>query len=278
MTVRYWTGASSGAYSTSGNWSPGAVPQANDDVVIQGAVSITSGLDQSAVAIDTFTVLESYTGAIGTVNEYLEIDVDDSFLYYSTGGPSYIDIAGNAISPQIFNTKAFAGGDYGLYLKGGTGGTAVTSLTVHKGAVHVNEHGGGTNTSSFTTINVGFVNNQSSDSKVLIAPGTTVTNLNISGGEVELQVAAGTINMLAGVLTTTGSGAITTLNLRGGAAYPKSNGVITSLNASDGTIDFTRDSAAKVVTNFNADGATITFDKNILTITNLNADGIRTIS
>ena len=278
MTVRYWTGDSSGAYNAGGNWVLGSVPAANDDVVIQGAVSITSGLNQSGIAIDTFTVLESYTGAIGTVNEYLQLDVDDAFLYSSTGGPSYIDIAGNAIAPQIFNTKAFAGGDYGLYLKGGTGGTAVTSLTVHKGAVHVNEHGGGTNTSRFTTINVGFVNNQSSDSKVLITPGTTVTNLNISGGEVELQVAAVTINMLAGVLTTTGSGAITTLNLRGGTAYPKSNGTIATLNASDGTIDFTRDSGTKIVTTLNADGSTITFDKNILTITNLNADGIRTIS
>lgn len=81
MAIKYWFGLVPGSeydYSVATNWVPVNVPVANDDVVIGLTnASILYGLDQSAVALDTFTVRSSYTGQLGTATSPLKIDVDE---------------------------------------------------------------------------------------------------------------------------------------------------------------------------------------------------------
>jgi hypothetical protein len=78
MATKLWVGTDSGNegdYSTAANWSPSGVPVATDDVILaNSSQDITAGLDQSAVALTSFTVDLSYTGLIGSSDsDFLEI-------------------------------------------------------------------------------------------------------------------------------------------------------------------------------------------------------------
>ena len=78
MAVKIWTGATDGDWSVAGNWSPSGVPASTDDVIISAAytVSITAGLNQSAVTLNSLTVEEGYSGAIGSKSADLQIATD----------------------------------------------------------------------------------------------------------------------------------------------------------------------------------------------------------
>lgn len=262
MATNVWLGTTSGDYSVTTNWSLGAVPTTGDDVIIQGSVSITAGLNQSAVAIDEFTVDPSYSGLIGTIDAYLRID-PDSFQFAGTG-KAFIDVGAAAISPTIRNTATPSTGQMGLYLKG----SALATLTVNKGTVGVAVLAG--ETSSVTTTNCLFTTNQNSDSSVTLGTGVTATTVNQSGGTTDIRCAATTINVSGGTMTTSGSGAVTTMNVTGGTVYSNSTGTITTLNANGGTVDFTRSLTARTVTttNFAGGDTTLKADDAILTQTN----------
>jgi hypothetical protein len=74
MAVKTWASTANTDYSQAANWSPSGVPIAADDVVIPpGTASIQAGLNQSAVALASFTILSGYTGLIGQVDAPLQI-------------------------------------------------------------------------------------------------------------------------------------------------------------------------------------------------------------
>ena len=262
MALHIWTGASAdGNYSTAGNWS-GGVPVAAGDVLIQGSVSITAGLNQSAVAIDKFEVAPGYSGTIGSVTAPLQID-PDGFDFTSTG-LAYIDIGSAAISPVVRGTATAAtAGTAGLYLKG----SAIATLSVLKGTVAValltDE------TATITTANCLFTTTQATDAGLILGPGVTLTTLNQTGGSVDLRCALTTINATGGTLNTRGSGAITTMNADGATIYPQSTGTITTLNANAGTIDFRRSLTARTVTTLASTGqGAVIYLGDYITLTN----------
>ena len=76
MATQVWngTGGTQGDWSDAANWTS-AVPVNGDDVILaNNSVSVTAGLDQSAVALASLTIDQSYTGTLGsTSSEFLEI-------------------------------------------------------------------------------------------------------------------------------------------------------------------------------------------------------------
>lgn len=81
MATVTWTGATDGDWAKTGNWAGGAVPVGDDDVVIDGVVDITAGLNQSAVNLKSLKILSTYSGNIGSGASALQINVTST-----TGG------------------------------------------------------------------------------------------------------------------------------------------------------------------------------------------------
>lgn len=259
MATKYWVGGTSGDYSVAGNWSPSGVPAAGDDVIIQGTVAITAGLDQSAVELNSFTVLPGYSGAIGSLTGFLIIDLGDGDRFEFAGtGLSFISVGSAAVSPVITNTATVSSGS-GLYLLG----TALATVTLLKGSLEVFTG------STVTTINQGYTSTLASDTALSVPTGVTLTTLNRTGGTCTLNVGATTVTNDGGTLTTRGAGTITTMNVTGGTVYPNSTGTITTLNADGGTVDFTRSRGARTVTTLNRTGdSVVILDDAYVTLTN----------
>lgn len=239
-------------YNCIGNWAEAAVPVANDDVYFRpGATAISYGLNQSVVEIDRFVVLPGFAVDMGSVNAFLQVDVEDAKRFeYSGTGTAYIDVGAAAISPIIKRTRTATGGQAGLYLKG----SALTTVDQQSGVVRYV-------TATITTLVVGPT------ATAYIAADCTITTIQNCGGTVVLECAATTVNNQSGTLTTEGSGAITTLNLDAGTIYSNSSGTVTTANADGGTLDFTRSRTARTVTNMNFRGATVKYDANVMTFT-----------
>lgn len=114
-----WTGAANdNSWNTPTNWSGGAVPVDNDDVIISGGPDITTGLAQSAVELNSLTITEQFRGNIGTPGTALEIDVAGASptAFRVTMGGGYIYWNGISNVPlEIYST---GGGVF--YVTGGT--------------------------------------------------------------------------------------------------------------------------------------------------------------
>lgn len=227
-----------GNYGANGNWSPTNVPTTNDDVrLTPGAGSISSGLDQSAVAIDDFIGEAGYTGTIGSesgAGSYLQID-PNRFEWEGTG-VALIDVGGATIPLQVLNAATATLGKRGLYLKG----SGITVLNVVKGKVGLASRPGETATA--TTINV---SGPSAD--LWIGLGVTTTTVNVLGGKCRIRCGATTVNIFDGEVYTEENGAITTVNMWGGRFYPNSTGTIGTLNILGGLTDFRKSSVARTV-------------------------------
>lgn len=260
MANKTWAGTD-GNYGTAGNWSPSGVPEAGDHVRIpaSSSQSITSGLDQSAVAIGDFIVEEGYTGTIGTSAGYLQIDPNR--FEFNGSGQAFIDIGSAAIDVQVLGTANADTGERGLYLKG----SAIDELAVIGGNVGVAAiHG---ETATVTTCRI-----TGATADVWLGAGVTLTTLRINAGTCRLRCAATTVNVYSGTLYTEETGAVTTINVEGGTVYPNSSGTVTTLNAEGGTTDFTKSGLARTVTTLKQNpGSTITYDPAVLTITNRSA-------
>lgn len=256
------TGGTDPDASASGHVTFTQPPVANDDVVIQGAVGITSGLDQSGVELDSFTVRSSYTGAIGSFLGFLQVDTADSAAVYFAGqGRAYIDLGSAAVSPLIEQTAAISSGLYGLNLTG----SALVDLDLRKGAVELY------NATLTGDIRQTYISSQTGDTTLSVPAGNTLTGVDLikTGGTTYLSSALATITQDGGTLTTSGSGAITTVTINSGLAYLSSRGTITTLNVDGGTVDMTRSAQARTVTTLNRRGAAeVTLDPDAVTVTN----------
>jgi len=257
MADKIWTGATDGDYGTAGNWSHSGVPTTSDSVYLTQdySVSITGGLDQSAVAIDKF-VVDGFTGKIGTLAlGYLQID-PDSFSFKGSG-VSFLDIGSAAIDLDIRST-AGGGSTRGLYLKG----SAIAVLSLIRGDVGLaNQYG---ETSTAATIRV-------TGGTLVCGTGCTLTTVDAYGGTTRLGANVTTLNAYSGNVTTSSTAAITTLNGYGGTITHNGTGTITTANLEGATLDLTDSGIARTVTTLNlrADGS-ITYDPSVITITTQN--------
>lgn len=112
MANDLWQSPASTAYSTAANWSLAAVPVATNAVYFsQNAISVLSGLNQSAVALASFSADLSYTGVFGAANTYLQIGAALAYLGQPgiTGGGSGstkldLDFGSSAVNVKIFGS------------------------------------------------------------------------------------------------------------------------------------------------------------------------------
>lgn len=257
MANKTWAVASgvNGNYGTAANWSPSGVPIAGDNVRIPvGSGNISSGLDQSAVAIADFIVELGYAGSIGSVTEYLKIDPDR--FDFSGNGVAYINLGSAAIAPSVYNTATPGTGLRGLYLLG----SALTVLNAVKGSIGVASRIG--ETSTVATI-------RCLGASVYVGSGVTLTTFYQTAGDSEVHCACTTITCYGGKLKTAELGAITTITVEGGEVKSESSGTVTNVNANGGTVDALGSGIARTWTNLKQNPrSTVKYSPSVLTITN----------
>lgn len=249
MAVRYWTnGGADNSWATAGNWSGGAVPVNGDDVVFSGQSSnanVTGGLNQSAVALHSLTIDETYAGQIGVdAATYLQIDITNgtnpalriggasAFAFYWKG--SATNISGDSASTNR------------LYLKGGT----FTGLGLRRGTYTI------LTGTTITTAVVLYGTNISSDVSLSVDSGSTLTTWHNLGGAVTLNSIPTTLHVVGGAVTQSTAGTITTLTQNGGTFTWKDGSTITTLNGNAGTFDATDVYNSATITNCYVNGPT----------------------
>jgi hypothetical protein len=92
MTQIIWTGTTSNDWNTTTNWTPNQIPADGDDVIFRNSQqSVLSGLNQSAVRLNSLSVSDTFSGDIGTAANYLQVQADD--VFYRGTGNLYLDEA-----------------------------------------------------------------------------------------------------------------------------------------------------------------------------------------
>ncbi len=219
------------------------IPKAGDDVRIPaGTASITTGFDQSAVAIGDFIVEDGYTGDIGTSTGYLNID-PDRFEFAASGGTAYINVgSASNLDCQILNTGSPAAGERGLYLLG----SAIDVLNVVNGAVGVAVRAGEVSTVATARL-------ISSKASLWIGEGCALTTYQQHAGTGNIRCGASvtTVLIYAGKLATEETAPIGTLNHKGGTVIASSTGTVTTYNLYGGILDLQQSGAARTISTLN---------------------------
>jgi hypothetical protein len=281
MANKIWIGndtGNEGDWATAANWSPSGVPTDGDDVFLtNSSQSVTEGFNQSAVALASLNIDQTFTGAIGDASNYLQIGtaILNIGLYLGSGVPQ----GSGRIKINLGSTTTAT---VNIYNSGQSLDTnlpairllmakAADTVNILKGSVGIACQAGETST-------VGTINTNG-DGKTWIGAGVTLTTLTKNGGAVQMECAATTINNYAGDLKIFGTGAITTLNAFAGNVESSSAGTITTANVrGPAIVDFTKSLVARTVTTLNlSNGGTIKRDTAVVTITTLNVTGVETL-
>lgn len=217
------------------------IPVAGDHVRIPaGTASISSGLQQAAVAIGDFIVEKGYTGDIGSSTGYLQID-PNRFEFSATGGEAYIDVTtASNLDCQVFSTGNAATGERGLYLKG----SSIDVLNISGGSVGVAVVHGDSATVATARLD-------SQNASLWIGEGCTLTTYQQRNGTGILRCAATTVLTYGGTLTTEEIGAITTVNQKGGTIVHNSSGTVTTWNLYGGVLDERQSGVARTISTLN---------------------------
>lgn len=220
-----------------------SIPVAGDDVRIPaGTASISSGLNQSTIAIGDFIVEEGYENDIGTTTEYLRVD-PDRFEFSATSGTAYIDVGTAAnLDCQVYSTGTPDTGERGLYLLG----SSIDVFNVVRGYVGVAVRHGETSTIATARL-IG------ADASLWIGEGCALTTYQQQNGAGRLRT-GGTVTtalIYDGTLITEETVAITTLTQKGGAVTANATGTVATWNLYGGTLDLSKSGAARTITTLN---------------------------
>lgn len=282
--------------STAANWSGATLPVGGDDVVISGnAYYMAYQLDTFAgVTFASLTIQKSYTGLIGldyarfantaaatgyltTRGEYRQkyfqcgatlVSIGTNFDSGSPSGSGRImlDIIGASTITVFDSGSQSETGRSAVRLKNNSASTVVDVRKCPGGWCIAGDVPGETSTVLSAT-----VSDAPTSTKGVLGSGLTITTFSQNGGTNTLQCAATTVIANSGVLTTEGSGAITTLTANSDATvYPNSTGTITTLNLnSAATVDMTHSNRARTITTLvPAIGGIFLADGNFVTVTN----------
>jgi hypothetical protein len=263
MANRTWEGDLSGDWNTAGNWKEGAVPVATDDVrVPPGSGAITSGRNQSGVALGYVIIEAGHTNAIAGPAAYLQLQCTRFECHGA--GTYYIDLGASAVSPEITNSANPSVGNRGVYLKGSALAT-VNVLGGHVGLAVL--HG---ETATATTVRV-----TGARASCWVGAGVTLTTFYQTQGDSEVRCAATTISCYGGTLRTDETGTVGTFNCYGGTIRPESSGTITTMlldgEAQGGVfVDFTGSGVVRTVGTLKQNpGSRLRYDPAVLAITTL---------
>jgi len=192
--------ASSGPnhYGIAANWEPSGVPVDNDDVVLNGSVSILYDLDQSSVDLASFTKLAGFTGEIGlppyNPEGYYEY-LGTTLTYNSVNVADIGEGQGNGSSSSRINFGTNEACVATIHKTGTpkssalpalilSGGQAGSSLNVLKGLVGLAVETG--TTAEFSVIRVGS-QGQTSDAVLVCGAGCTLGTIDQCGGNVTVE-------------------------------------------------------------------------------------------
>lgn len=250
QTIAGGTGATTGTVATAcsgpnfwniaANWEENAVPVAGDAVTIAKGPSILYGLDQSGVTLASLKVTPAYasSSSIGLTDGTNPSSPETGYPEYRPRrlriGATVVDIetqsrrirldlspASTAVTVRDTGqpeTADAAAVDLKL--------AASATVNVLKGYVDVNRLPGDTGT--VADLNVSYRTSPSSDARVRCGPDLTLTNLDMSGGTVEVLNGATTVTKTDGTLTLQGAVG-TSIKNRGGLLYLDGTGTIALL-------------------------------------------------
>jgi len=238
MAKVIWIGTPSGdgSWSTTTNWSGGAVPSASDDVYFTAEYvgSVKAGLDQSAIGLNSVTFDPGYTGNVGSTSAGYLVLTASSFTYAGSGSYAYFDLGSGTVAPIINSTGSNRRGAYGVYLKG----TGLTNIEVNGGLVQIGYPG---DTCSASTLNI-------TSGRVLINESGTITTINNYGGSVTTYTDNTTLNNYRGSYTLGRDAALTTAHIESGTINLDSSGTITTLNLNGGQLNALAGNARTITT------------------------------
>jgi hypothetical protein len=277
MATKTWVGTDSGNegdWGTAANWSPSGVPIAADDVIIaNSSQDITGTLDQSAIALTSLTIDQSYTGLIGSSqSDFLEIGAVTAVIGqrrgtvgtytgskrlnidFGTTTAAQVNVYGTATSAQDQNRQT-------LRIRAVN---ASTDINIYGGTLAISDDSSNSSTIGDVLIEAGSVN---------IGDSVTQTTLTQSGGTVNTQSSITTVTLKGGTLNqydSTSASTITTLTVsNSGSLNHYASGTITTLNLNGGSVDLTKTQKSKTVTTITASpGASLITDTGTVTITN----------
>jgi hypothetical protein len=223
MGTLYWIGATGAqSWATTSNWSTGAIPVNGDDVyILAGSSDITSGLNQSAVALNSLTIGSGFTGTIGVAGDngaYLQIatatllciPASSSTGLLSGGFTRFKWDAGAVTNYTAVVSATGSAADTGRGALQIKGGTASSKLYVTNGSVDVAAKPGETGT--LTELDV-------SGGTVVCGSGLTCPTITQSAGTLTVNGAVTTLTQLAGSLFTFGTGLLGTVKINGNALF-----------------------------------------------------------
>lgn len=255
MATVIWTGAANdGNYSTSSNWSTGAVPTTSDDVFFTADYNadVTAGLDQSGTTINKFTV-DGYTGKLGSKAAYLQIDPSAAVSFRGTG-QSYLDMGNANVDMSVDQTASTSAGAAGLYILNSN----LNTLSVTAGTIGFALNAGESSTVGTIKLTGGTV---------LIGDSATVSTITMLGGSVTTDSSVTTLNIFGGSFESNKTAAITTLNGDGGTVIHNATGTITTANIRGVFLDLNQSLNARTITTLAPSaGGSISYDPNFITI------------
>lgn len=226
MATTYWTGTSSGAWSTAGNWTNG-VPGNGDTAIFPRTAtrSVSSGLDQNTIDLAVLVTEDGYAGDIGASGNPLII------------GATKLKIRG---SGRVYYQNSHASTEY-IYLDSPNKTDALTlsGAAVFLAAVYRGQLAVVSGMSGITNLHVMYKTNPNNDAVVSVVD-STISNLWQTGGITTFGGGVGTANIDGGSWTITGATGITgTLTVSGGVAYYEATGGLANGYVLGGTLDFT---------------------------------------
>lgn len=300
-------------WSSADNWSGGAVPVANDDVILRdSSTNICWGLDQSAVELDSLTIEKSYTGQLGVRYDVFATSANGETT--SSADVEYratmLEIDTPILTIREHRGPGTAAGSGRILINLGTvaceamiestasqpadSGRPAVQLDITSASTNVYVRGapGGVGIGTerpTTTSTVGKVSVTADNTahKALLGDGVTITTFEQSGGSNTLRAAATvtTVTQEGGTLQVEGEFTITTCTMEGGIAYlnnaPAAGSAITTLNLNGGTVHGETSSKARTwgTVNMGTNNATLIGNDDVLTITTLNEpDGPYTLT
>lgn len=250
-------------WDVAANWNASGVPASGDAVVIGNvADSIKYGLAQSGVTLASLTILQEFTKDIGlpTINEdgansyfeyrdqYLTIGATVINIGQGPGdGSGRIKLNVGTVQTElnIFNSGQSADDSLEPILWKGTNINNV--VEVSKGVLGIAVLAG--ETAAAAVLRVGYMENQTSDSKVRCGSGFTCAEVQQSGGILETNATITEINQTGGTHVFN-TGNVTTLNVDAGTFQYRGSGTITTLIiGSNGAVDFSKDMSPRTITN-----------------------------
>ena len=290
-------------WSSGDNWSSGAKPANDDDVVLRdSSVNLCWGLDQSAVELDSLTIEKTYTGKLGLDYMVFATSVDGNTTVTTDVEyrPTELEIDTPVLNIRRHNGPGSANGSGRILINLGTVACEATvedtesaATDAGRPAVQISATSASTNlyvesapggvgvgterSTTTTTIGKVSVTAVSAASEVITGTGTTITTYEQSGGSNTLQAAATvtTCTNNGGDLLIDGAFLVTTLEVNAGIVtannVPAAGSAITTLNHNGGKVDGSRSSQARTwaTVQLGTNNATLVADDDVVTITNL---------